>query len=139
MLRVLVCTIHPVASVAELAHDFWVQVHALIPVGAFRKELALLIGVVVRALSGFFVARWEVTAPDQLLLGWLLSTLCASLLLGVSFRLLARKHQGLCRLLRVGRYLVFGVDGAEALKSLLFKLLGLLLGKYGLFKIELLR
>ena len=62
----LIRAIHSVTGVRKLAHDFWVQVHALVSVLALREELALLRRVVIRALRLILVARREVTTPDRL-------------------------------------------------------------------------
>lgn len=70
--RVLVGAIHAVARIVEFAHYLWVQVHALLAVGALREELALLTRVVVGTLALALVARWEVPATHQLLLSRLL-------------------------------------------------------------------
>lgn len=68
--------VRPGAMLSELTHYVWVQIHALVAVLALREELALLCGVVVRALLRVFGALREVPTSNVLLvLGAFLSVL----------------------------------------------------------------
>ena len=60
----LVSTVKARARVTELAHDLWVQEKALVAIAALRKELALLLGMHVLALSGRLSAVGPVLAPN---------------------------------------------------------------------------
>jgi hypothetical protein len=69
VLRMFVWTIHPVACVSESAHDFRMQIYALVCILAFREEFASLSWMQILALCRRFVAVREMSTSLLLFLG----------------------------------------------------------------------
>ena len=59
-----VSTIDSCTSITVLASDLWMYIEALVTVGTFWEELALLCWVMVLTLSCSEVAFWPMLASD---------------------------------------------------------------------------